>query len=188
MQGNWTAPLYPALAILAADAAARGPLWARRAALAAIPLGLAATSLAYLHVAAAWPTLGPADPLARVGGWRALVGEVDAEARRENAAFILARGYAATSLLSYYGGPTPPVLQSEERRRWTFQPPPAAGLFAAPGLAFAQADRGYERELRLRFRRVEEIARLKRRFGARDVGDYVLYRVADPVAPTLAPD
>ena len=188
VQGSWTAPLYPALAILAADAANRGPLWARRAAIGAVPLGLAAIALAYLHVATAWPDLGPADPIARIGGWRALAGEVDAKARQEKAAFILARGYAATSLLTYYGAPAPPVLQSEEPLRWTFQRQPAVGLFAAPGLAFAEADRGYEQELALRFHTVEEIAKLKRRLGARDVGDYALYRVAGPIAPAPKPD
>ncbi len=188
VQGNWTAPLYPALAILAADAAAGGPRWARRAALGAVPIGLAVVALAYLHAATAWPDLGPADPMARFGGWRALAREVDSKAHEERAAFILARGYAAASLLTYYGEATPPVLQSEERRRWAFQPPPRADLFAASGLAFGEADRGYAQQLGRHFRTVEEIARLERRFGARDVGDYALYRVADPIEPALDPE
>ena len=113
-----------AVAILAAEAGVRGSSWARTAARRAPPLGLVAIALVYLHVATGLPRIGPADPFARIGGWRSLAGEVFARARDENAAFLLAHGYAATSLLTYYGPTAPPVFQAEERARWLFEPPP----------------------------------------------------------------
>ncbi len=186
VQGNWPAPLYPALAILAADAARRAGGWARATARWAPALGLTAIALVYLHVATAWPRLGAADPLARIGGWRELTLKVDAAARERRAAFLLTRGYAATSLLTYYGDSKLPVAQSEERSRWDFEPKIAENIFDAPGLALGEAGRGYEAELGERFRHVQEIARLSRSSLGGTTAEYILYSVADPIHP--APD
>jgi len=188
VQGNWTAPLYPALAILAGEAAARGPIWARRTAAFGIALGVAAIALAYVHVATGWPALGPADPIARIGGWRDLAGQVDAEAKAENAAYLLARGYAATSLLIYYGDGGTPVLQSGEPERWIFAPSPDPSLFARPGLAIGEAERDEEGDLKSKFRRVERIGLLSRKQGGGEVGAFELFRVAEPIgAPVKNP-
>ena len=132
--------------------------------------------------------MGPADPGARIGGWRALAGEVFSRARDENAAFVLAHGYAATSLLTYYGQTSPPVVQAEERARWLFQPPPDEALFEKPGLAFGEATGQFGAELAKKFRHVEEIARLPRLFDGAKVQEFALYRVSEPIAPVLAPD
>ena len=188
VEGNWLAPLYPALAILAAEAGVRGPAWARRAACWAPPLGLAAIALVYFHVATGLPRIGPADPIARIGGWRRLTDEVFSRARDENAAFVLAHGYAATSLLTYYGANALPVIQAEERARWLFEPPPEEALFAGPGLAFGEATRDFGAQLGKKFRHVDEIARLPRLFDNAKVQEFTLYRVSDPIAPVLAPE
>jgi 4-amino-4-deoxy-L-arabinose transferase-like glycosyltransferase len=177
VQGNWTAPLYPAFAMLMGEAAANGPLWARRTAKAGITLGVVVLAAVYLHVATGWPALGAADPLARIGGWRELTREVDAVAREQDAAFVLARGYAATSLLTYYGDPTLPVAQSEDPQRWIFAPP--ALNLSTPGLAFGEAGRGYGDELKARFRTVALIGTLSRRQGGAEVGAYELFRVGE---------
>jgi 4-amino-4-deoxy-L-arabinose transferase-like glycosyltransferase len=188
VQGNWLAPLYPAVAILAADAGVRGPAWARTAARWAPPLGLVAIALIYFHAATGLPRIGLADPSARIGGWRNLAAEVFAHARDENAAFLIAHGYAATSLLTYYGPAAPPVLQDGERARWLFEPPPDEALLAKPGLAFGKADRAFGADLSKRFRHVDEIARLPRLFDGARVQEFALYRVSDPIAPVLAPE
>src|SRR5277367_939231 len=180
VQGNWPAPLYPALAILAARAVAAGR-WAP-------PLGLAAIGLVYAHLATGLPPLGPADPITRIGGWRELTREVDAHAGAERAAFVLAHGYAATSLLTYYGEGSLPVVQLDERARWSFEAPPSEALFAAPGLAFGAANSGFGDELAVRFRHVEEIARLPRRADGTDLETYALYRVSDPTGLVLEKD
>ena len=113
---------------------------------------------------------------------------MEALAQRESAAFVLTRGYAATSLLTYYGPALPPVIQPDERARWAFEPPPDAALFARPGLAFAEAQAGFANQLSAHFRKVEEIDHLARKFGATPVADYVVYRVADPIDGVLGPD
>jgi 4-amino-4-deoxy-L-arabinose transferase-like glycosyltransferase len=70
VQANWPAPLFPALIVLAARAITQASLL--RSASAAVVLGVAVTGAAYLHLATAWPALGPSDPFARIGGWREL--------------------------------------------------------------------------------------------------------------------
>jgi len=196
VQGNWPAPLYPALAILAARTIAgawAAPTAPREAIVAgtgrwAPPLGLATIALLYAHVATGFPPLGPADPTARIGGWRELAAEADARAHAEGAAFILARGYATTSLLTYYGDGSLPVVQRDERARWTFESPPSEALFSAPGLAFGAANSSYAAELAAHFRHVEEIARLVRRHDGTEVEAYALYRVSGPTGPVLEKD
>jgi hypothetical protein len=123
----------------------------------------------------------------RIGGWRELTGEVDRLARERGAAFVIARGYAATSLLTYYGDPALPVVQLDQRQRWLFQDSPPEAPFAAPGLAFSEADRDFAAELAPHFARVEEVARLQRRPHGRAMETYVVYRVADSIPPALEP-
>ena len=177
VQGNWPAPLYPAIAILAGHAAAQGG-WAERLARLAPPLGLGLVALAFLHVATAYPPPGPTDPLARIGGWRALASEVGARAAQEHAAFLVTEGYASTSLLRWYGRDLPPVVEGEDSVRWTQEPPADKALFAQPGLAFADAKDHYETTLARHFREVEEVGALDREVGGRKVGAYVLFRVS----------
>ena len=86
VQGNWTAPLFPALAMLMGDAAANGPSWAQKTAKAGIALGVVVLAAVYLHVATDWPALGAADPLARIGGWRELRARSTWRARERGAA------------------------------------------------------------------------------------------------------
>ena len=188
VQANWLAPLYPAVAILAAEAGVRGSRLARTAARWAPALGLATIAIIYLHAASGLPRIGPADPIARIGGWRTLADDVFSRARDENAAFVLTHGYAATALLTYYGPNAPPVVQAGERVRWLFEPPPDEALFARPGLAFGEAAGEFRAQLGKKFARVEEIARLPRVSVGGKVQDFALYRVSDPIAPVLAPE
>ena len=187
VQGNWLAPFFPMVAILAADSAARSARAARFAAPAAA-LGLGFTALAYLHAATLWPNLGPADPLARIGGWRELTADVDARAQAENVGFLLTRGYAATSLLTWYGVGSPPIVELGERARWSFQPAPPARLFATRGLAFGEAGPEFAQRLAARFQTVELVTTLARRRAGQEVGAFALYRVAGPLTPDPAAD
>ena len=130
VQGNWLAPLYPAAAILAADWVAEvrrtggsglATLIAK-AGLWAAPLGLIFAALAFAEILTGAIPLGPANPLARLDGFRALARDLDAAARADDAAYILTQGYALTSLMSYYGDQAIPVVQPEQRMRWIFEP------------------------------------------------------------------
>ena len=186
VQGNWPGPLYPLIAILAGAAAIGGPPWAARSARIGVAFGAAAIALLYLHAAAAWPSFGRLDPLARFGGWREVAHAVDVEARAENAAYVVTSGYAAKSLLTYYGDDARPVLEMEEPLRWVFQPPPPPHLFDAAGVAVVKSSPGAADDLKQRFRSVQFVGRVDRKFGETSVETYELYRVADPIAP-IAP-
>jgi len=195
VQGNWLAPLYPAVAVLAADwvievrrAGAVGlSALAAKAALWAAPVGLVFAALAFAEILTGAVPLGPVDPLARLEGFRALAPDLDARARLSHAPYVLTQGYALTSLMTYYGDPAIAVVQPEQRMRWIFEPEPAETLFAAPGLALGEPGRRFDLILGMRFHQVEPAGVLERRGAADEVEVYELYRVADPYAPVLDP-
>ncbi len=168
VQGNWPAPLYPALALLAARAT-RQMRWVAPMAAA---LGLALVAAAYWHLATARPTFGPSDPFLRIGGWRGLSGQVFAAAEARHAGFVLAQGYAATSLLTFYGPPSPPVAEFGEPERWTFRPPVA---LAGQGVAFGPP--GFGAALARLYPEVKPLRTLRRRVGGVELEPYVLFTV-----------
>ena len=131
--------------------------------------------------------LGPANPLARLEGYRDLARELDARARADNAPYVLTQGYALTSLMTYYGDPGIAVVQPQQRMRWIFEPRPPEQMFAAPGLALGEPGRHFDLILKMRFRDVEPAGFLQRRQAGGTLGTYELYRVSDPYAPVLDP-
>ncbi|MDE3177263.1 MAG: glycosyltransferase family 39 protein [Pseudomonadota bacterium] len=172
VQGNWPAPLYPAFCLIAARAVTQVPRL-RWVPFAAAALGGAATVLAYLHLALGGPTLGPADPALRIGGWRELAQSVFTEARARDAGFVLAEGYAATSLLAFYGPADARLGELGEPERWTFRP---AIDTRGAGLAFLRP--AFADELNRRFAHVEPLQTLRRRVGAVELEPYALYWVS----------
>jgi Dolichyl-phosphate-mannose-protein mannosyltransferase len=195
VQGNWLAPLYPAFALLAADwiaeirrASASGfAAGIAKAAPWAAPIGIVVAALTFAEAVTGAIPLGPADPLARLEGFRELARDLDANAYTDNAAYILTQGYALTSLMTYYGDPAIAVVQPEQRMRWIFEPQPPETLFAAPGLALGEPGRHFDQILGMRFRKVEPAGLLQRRQAGGTLDAYELYRVADPYAPVLDP-
>jgi len=195
VQGNWLAPLYPAAAILAADWVAEvrrtgvsgfaGMI--AKAALWAAPAGLVVAALIFAEITTGAVPLGPADPFARLEGYRALARALDLKARAENAAYVLTQGYALTSLMTTYGNPAFPVVQPEQRMRWIFEPAPPEPMFAKPGLALGEGGRHFDLILKMRYRDVEPAGFLQRRQAGGELEAYELYRVADPYAPVLDP-
>lgn len=175
VQGNWLAPLYPALALLAARALRE----MRMAPMASAALGLTATAALYLHLASGWPRLGPADPTLRLGGWRELASEVFDVAEQRKAGFVLAQGYAATSLLSFYGANGAPVVEDGEPERWGFRPPVDV---SGTGLAFGRPD--FADMLTRRYAHVTPLTTLRRRAGGVELEDYGLF-VVDGERPGL---
>src|SRR6185312_9321484 len=149
VEGNWLAPLYPAVAILAADwvgevRRAGGSDFAAgiaKAALWAAPLGVVVAALTFAEAMTGAVPLGPGNPFARLEGFRALASDLDLRARAGNASYVLTQGYALTSLMTYYGDPAIPVVQPEQRMRWIFEPAPRESLFTAPGLALGEPGR-----------------------------------------------
>jgi hypothetical protein len=176
VQANWPAPLFPALIVLAARAIVQASR--HRMAYGAAALGVALTGAAYLHLATAWPAFGSSDPFARLGGWRELSARAFSVARAQGAGYLLAHGYAATSLLTFYGPQSPEVVEAEEPERWTFRPPVATD---GVGIAFGPA--AFEEELALRYGHVEAIETLRRRVADVELESYTLFRVEAPRSP-----
>lgn len=79
---------------------------------------------------------------------------------------MLAEGYAATSLLSFYT-PGVPVIEDGEPQRWTFRPPVETG---GAGLAFGRP--GFAAELAQRYAHVTPLAEVRRRTGGEELESY----------------
>ena len=195
VQGNWLAPLYPALAILAADWVAEvrrtgGSGFAATIAKAApwaAPVGLAVAALTFAEAATGAVPLGAANPLARLEGFR----EPGARSRRQGARrrrpLCPDPGLCADFADDLLRRSGDPVVQPEQRMRWIFEPEPPESLFAAPGLALGEPGRRFDLILKMRFRDVEPAGLLQRRQAGGTLEAYELYRVADPYAPVLDP-
>ena len=174
VQGNWLAPLFPACGRsrrrLGRAGAARGAVRPEgriaMAALWAAPLGFAVMVLGFVAGETGVLPLGAADPTARLEGFRDLARDLDARARAGRRAYVLTQGYALTSLMTYYGDPGDPIVQPEQRIRWIFEPSPPESLFAAPGLALAEAGRRFDLDAQDALRSVEPAGRLERRAPA----------------------
>ena len=96
VEGNWLAPLYPALGDpgrrldrpRSASAGASGLSGAiAKTALWAAPIGFAFAALAFAEALTGAVPLGQADPAARLEGFRELARDLDSKARAENAAY-----------------------------------------------------------------------------------------------------
>ena len=170
VQGNWPAPLYPALALLAARAAAGRGEWG---AIVSGGAGVALAVLIYLHLATGRPGLGAGDPSLRIGGWRALAMRVSATALDRKAGFIVAQDYAQTSLLQYYGAQD--VFELGEPERWTFRPRLAP---SGVGLAFGRLP--FETELRQTFETVTPLGAWPRTVSGVEEEVFFVFEVQSP--------
>jgi 4-amino-4-deoxy-L-arabinose transferase-like glycosyltransferase len=175
VQGNWPAILYPAAAIAAA-ALLTGPRWVRLR-VPALALGVAMTGAVYLQAAAApLPLPRGADPtLARLGGWSAFLGDVEAAAAAHGATFVAAEEYGLASVLAFGLPPGRVVVAMDGRWRHFSFPAPPAGV---TGLLVRSERRGQWPPV---WPGAEPIAgeagRLVRRRGAVDAEAYRLWRV-----------
>jgi 4-amino-4-deoxy-L-arabinose transferase-like glycosyltransferase len=193
VEGNWLAPAYPVLAVLAAHAASRvdelhGPLrsvmvFSRQCAL---PVGFAFAGIAYLQAFVGLLPLNPAkDPTALMVGWSGLARDVDDVARREQASYVLTSSYGLTSLLSIYSYDAMPIIQFNERIRWISFEQPHAALFLHPGLYVSETNKDKSDELKRRFSEVKLVGSAVRLRGTEVIKRYVIYRLAQPVSPVL---
>ncbi len=188
VEGNWTAPVFPAFALAAAAAAhavdwkggsARLAAWSHRL---AAPVALAMIGIIYAQAIFGVIPLGGADPTARqLGtGWRAVGTEIDAFRRAHGARAVLTTGYALTGWLSFYLPSGPPVVQLNERIRWVNAPAPDPDLFKGPLLYVCEAACGGAELVRGRFDLVQEVVRIPRRRRGVEIEVYTIYRVQSP--------
>jgi 4-amino-4-deoxy-L-arabinose transferase-like glycosyltransferase len=192
VQQNWPAPLYPAMALLAADAAGRTAELRGRAGrwLAALrpwvaPVGIATGIVAFallLHPSGFG--LHELDPARRFRGWEAAAAEIEAKRAEAGAAWIATGSYGVTAMLSWEQKNTP-VVQLDERLRYEAAPPPGEALTAQPALLVLRDRAGETQRLLARFRFAEPLGTVTRRAGNTTVARYALFRVADPIGDPL---
>jgi hypothetical protein len=199
VEGNWTAPVFPAFAVVAA-AAAHGigwtGIWAKLARLCeklVVPVGLFMAAVVYLQAVFGVIPLGAIDPTARQlgAGWTKLGAEIDALRQQNGGRTVLTTSYALTGWLSFYLPSRPPVVQINERVRWVNAPPPDPTLFFGVSLYVCQAECDLSL-IRARYSTVRELARLARKRRGVEIDSYQVYRVenlrGDPLDRTPPPE
>ena len=202
VEGNWTAPLFPAFAICAAAAAAKRGGWGgafteRLAALSrrsAVPVGLALTAMLYAQAVFAVLPLGSSDPTARQlgAGWRELGAQIDAQRLRAGAGVVMTDSYATAAWLAFYLPSRPPVVQRNERARWSNMPEPDAALFKGPVLYVCAGTCDNLDAAQERFAQADEVADLARTRRGVEIESYRVFRFAgargDPLDHSSPPE
>lgn len=152
---NWTAPLFPQLALIGAWAMIairpappflRWPLAALR--LLHVPLGLAVTLLGlYAVETRTVPFVGPLPALNFVYGWPDLQGKLAAMADAHDARWIEVPSYSLLGWVGYYfrmAGDPRPVYQLNNPFRYTYRPSLPDALGNAPHLFVSPATDGLQ--------------------------------------------
>ena len=186
VEGNWPAPLYPAMAWMAASAAA--PLFAKAdrvlPALAkwVAPVGLALTALLYAHVTTNLVVLPQSkDPTAQMRGWETFARELEVKRADLGLGWIGAENYTLEGQLAMRLG-WGRVIPLDEKERWLHLPPTGATVAGGPGLLVTRANRDSSAAMLHRFEEVTPMGSLTRAVGDRPVETYNLYRIARPIA------
>jgi 4-amino-4-deoxy-L-arabinose transferase-like glycosyltransferase len=136
IQAHWPAPVYPALAIIAAigaERAAGSPAWPRlRSAAPIFGFGLCAILLLYLALP---PGAGGLIDLARpIRGWPAFARSLETVRTQRGAAWIGTASYGLAAELDDEPALRAPVLQISERARYQGLAVAASPDLARPGL------------------------------------------------------
>jgi Dolichyl-phosphate-mannose-protein mannosyltransferase len=192
VQANWPAPMYPALAALAALAAAGTGKAAtpfeqllRRS---AVPFGLGVCAVLYWHLMFPLVTLGESrDPTAQTRGWSEFGRAIEAQRIAVGAQWIATTSYATTGQLAFQERSNVPVLQIDERLRYINLPPVSEAILRAPALYVELQRREDPDRLRKHFRTVTALGALDRLSNGVPIATYVLYRLAEPTGPVLEP-
>jgi len=123
IQGNWPAPVFPGLVILAASVA--DSRWAF-AGKAAAPFGIAVAVLALgcLALGESAPSVGAAG---MTQGWRVMARSIDATRAASSAGWIATTDYDTQGELSYQLPPGTPVVATAERARYAWAGPDPEG-------------------------------------------------------------
>ena len=163
VQGNWLAPLYPALVLLAAIAAANvssRPLGGL--AKAAAPVGIAVSVLALGFFMSPLPTpFSLRTPAERFVGWRDLAEKVERLRQESGANWIATGDYVLTGELAFYGPGPERVRQVDERERYLFETADGS-IIGTPAILVLPKGRGAIHKFRRCFDSLEWIADLDR--------------------------
>ena len=193
VEGNWTAPLLPALSVLAAAAAVSVTDAGSRATILqfsarwAVPTGVALALALLLHAEFRLLRLAR-DPLAQAAGWKELVREVERLAVEHGAGAMAGVSYQVASALRYFGTGERTALQLSERIRYAMEPQsdPAA-FIARPVLILVEPREGCRAVVGAEraFARVELVGTLERKWRGTPVEPYLVLSASEPRSPGL---
>jgi hypothetical protein len=181
VQGQWPAPLYPALVIAASAAAedARGPLAQLRR--AAAPLGLAVVAAAFAWLLASPDrTLAFRDPLAPYRDWTGFAARVETARLSAGANWVGSPTYGVAAQLAAAPALRAPSVQILQRERYTFETLAERADFGSPGLVLVPPRNPSGPLLARCFTDVRPLAPVVRGEGA-SAATYAAFRVAGPL-------
>jgi len=189
VQGNWLAPIYPTLALVAAAVAV--PLGERsdasrllrRLKVAATPLGLTISMLGLLYLALPLTIWGSRDPSQLTRGWPPFAEKIDELRRAMKADWIATTSYDLTGELAFQLRSESPVREIDERERYTFEPPLEFAALGKRALLVVPAR--YKRSYQGCFENITPIGSIERVAGQRNLEGYRVYLAVTPT-PSLA--
>ncbi|WP_068318656.1 glycosyltransferase family 39 protein [Polycladidibacter hongkongensis] len=170
VQGNWPAPVYPALIMLAAHAITSAPAarrWPFRLGVFAAVLGFLVASLVMAHTI--WPlntTLGRKDPTMQLRGWQEVADVVRAQATATGARAIITTSYGFTGQMSEalkHDGLQ--VFQLNQRERYAMQPKALQSLPNGPLLYVVEDRRDRLSVVEAKFGAAQKLAEAPRKTG-----------------------
>lgn len=180
VQGHWPAPLFGALAILAAVAAPRGDTLRAAAVRLFTPLcGFAASAAILVAMVSPIPLLGPSDPTLAIRGWPEFARDVEALRERHGATWVGTESYGVYAQLAGENVITTPLLEVIERDRYRRD----EGLipdFNRPGLVVDLSRRMKVVDVGRCFTEVTPVADLGRAGGASRNQRYSAFLVSGP--------
>jgi len=181
VQGNWLAPIYPTLALMAAAAAGAAPeRWTPHRALA-FPVG-AALSLAGLLLTANPGNVLPfaLDAGRQLRGWDDVATGTRAATGQAGAHWIGTDGYDLNAELTWHLPGGPPIVAIADRARYVYLPPADPALAGQPGIVVGE-DAGLITRC---FPNATRLPDIIRRTGDNVIATYVAFSV--PNAPPAA--
>lgn len=185
VEAHWPAPLYPAIALVAAAGAEvfgeRGYQHDVRRRAAAI--GLAISALVFVHLA--WPAtdFGPEDPALAFRGWPDFAARIEALRLANHAAWVGTLSYGTTAELAATGKVKAPIVELRERERYPPNDPSWRADFGQPGLVVDLGERVGSVQLGRCFNLVQALPRQNRGDPGKPGVAYALARVVGGPPP-----
>lgn len=179
VQGNWPAPIYPMIAILAATAVNENSnIHLKRLVRFVIPVGIGLPLLAFGYFGSTrgdrLPFSSPADLLI---GWSGFARKVDNMQQREGAEWIATVYYGLTGELEYHAGGRGLVQEIIDRERYSYDKPDSSLAKEPALLVLRDRDKNGMRILNC-FKTVIPSGTISRSAGDRIIESYHLFKVS----------
>ncbi len=186
VQGNWPCFVYPAMAILAAQALSvpGGNTLSGKVVpvsrILALPVAGAILTVAYAQAFFGVLPLGRRDPIARMTaiGFRPVAERIALQALNEHVGAIITTNYAATSWIAFYAPPSVPVIQLTGDSRFLSSPRVTPALLRGQLLYVTQAPDREMIRVRDHFSRIALAGKIPRARNGIAIDAYYLYTVS----------